>query len=415
MANKNEKDLEKDIEKEQTSEKTEKKKKKRSKEDVAFDKFEVDVTSSGKKKESKTPKQKNPFKQIVEYLIPQKGDTKNEIIRKILLLVAICILIGTLSFLIWQLRGMSNTGKKSDELANSAGVPNSSIDYVEPDRLTNPPANIPTTAGTEEPEYIDLTPVVNTPLNVDFNYLKGRNPDTRGWIKISGTLLNHVILQSKNNPNYYENHDFDKNYEKFSSEIFSSWRNDWDGTDDNIILFGHNLQSGYGFAYVNHYVPNDWSREPLAFYKVHPTIMLQRDGGPSETYKVFAGIVVNTEEKYGEVFDYTTKTKFYSQEEFNDYIIQIMDRSWFYTDVDLEYGDKLLTLSTCYWPLGRDKQTRFAVIARKVRPGESEYVDTSVAERNWGAKLWEYYYKLLGTKWYGSNWDTSKLKGYNGG
>lgn len=413
MANIDHNDKEKRTEDKQTDVRKKSEKKKR--EDVALDKFEVDIGSSnGKKKESKTPKKKNPFKQVFEYLIPQKGDTKGEIGRKVLLLVAICILIGTLVFLIQQLNSMSRSGKGSDDLAASAGVPNSSTSYTEPDRLTNPPANLRTTAGNEEPEYIDLTPVVNTPLDVNFDYLRGLNPDTRAWIKISGTLLNHVVLQNPNDENFYLNHDFNGNYEEFSAEIFSSWRNKWDGTDDNIILFGHNLKSGYGFAYVNHYVPNDASREPLAFYKVHPTIMLQRDGGPSETYKVFAGIVVNTQDEYGEVFNYTTKTKFNSQEEFNDYIIGIMDRSWFYTDVDLEYGDKLLTLSTCYWPLGRSKETRFAVIARKVRPGESEYVDTSVAQRNWGAKLWDNYYDIVGGQWYGSNWDTSKLKGYNG-
>lgn len=394
------------------SENTEKKKR----ESIAFDKFEVDLGSSNaKKKESKTPKKKkSPFKRVVEYLFPQKGDSKGDIARKILLLVAICVLIGTLAFLIKQLNSMDQAGKKSNELAENAGVPNSSIDYSEPDRLTHPTANIRTTAGTEEPEFIDLTPVVNTPLNVDFDYLRSKNPHTRGWIRITGTLVNHVILQNPDDDDFYIDHDFDGNYQEVSAEIISSWRNKWDGTDDNIILFGHNMASGYGFAYVNHYVPNDASSEPLAFYKVHPTIMLQRDGGPSETYKVFAGIVVNTQEEYGEVFNYTTKTQFTSEEDFNNYIIGIMDRSWFYTDVDLEYGDKLLTLSTCYWPLGRSKETRFAVIARKVRPGESEYVDTSVAKRNWGAKLWENWYDILGTRWYGSNWDTSKLKGYNG-
>lgn len=383
-------------------------------EDVAFDKFEVDLGTPSKKKKTPVKKKKNPFKRFLEYMFPQKGDTKGEIARKILLLVAICVLIGTVLFLLWQVNSMDESAKGSDNLASVMGVPNSSIAYSEPDRITNPPATIRTSAGTEEPEFSDLTPAVNTPLNVDFNYLKERNPDTVGWIQISGTLVNHVVLKNEEDNDFYIDHDFDGNYQEVSAEIFSSGLNKWDGTDDNIILFGHNMKSGYGFAYINHYVPNDNSSEPLAFYKVHPTIQLQRAGGENEVYKIFAGIVVNTEEEYGEVFDYTTKTQFTSQEDFNDYIIGIMDRSWFYTDVDLEYGDKLLTLSTCFWPTGRDRETRFALIARKVRPGESEQVDTSVATRNWGAKLWEHYYNIVGGQWYGSNWDTSKLKGYNG-
>lgn len=384
--------------------------KKRKQQDIALDKFDVDIKSSGKK--SKKPKTKNPFKRLAIALFPQKSDTGGEKGRKVLLLVAICVLIGTLAFLLSQLLNLAYNSSKNKEIANSAGNPmDTSGTYHEPDRLTNPDPNIRTTAGTEEPEYTDLTPLTNTPLNTNFDYLKGINPDTRAWIKITGTQLNNVVVQNPNNSEYYLDHDFYGNESK-SGEIFSSWRNRWDGTDDNIILFGHNMASGDCFAYVMHYVPNDASREPLAFYKVHPTVLFQEPGGQSETYKIFAGIIANTQEQYGEVFDYTTKTQFTSAADFNQYILDIMDRSWFYTDVDLQYGDKILTLSTCYWPLGRSIDTRWVIFARKVRPGESEYVDTSVAERNWGAKLFEYYYDVVNTQWYGSNWDTSKLLSY---
>lgn len=388
---------------------TKKNSKKKNSREIALDKFDVDVTSSNSKKESKIPKQKNPFKRLAVAMFPQATDTNGERVRKIILLAAIAILIGTVAFLLWQLRGMSDSGHQSDNLASNAGVPNSSISYREPSRLDNPEQTIRTTAGDEEPEYIDLTPVVNTPLSVDFSSLRSQNPDTRAWIKITGTLLNHVVLQRPEDFDYYLDHDFYGNDNEFSSEVFSIGKNSFDGSDDNIILFGHNLKNGYGFAYINHYVPYDGSREPLAFYKVHPTILFQRDGGPSETYKIFAGIVANTDPSYGEVFNYTTKTQFSSAADFNQYVSDIMDRSYFYTDVDLQYGDKLLTLSTCYWPLGTSVPTRFVLFARKVRPGESEYVDTSVAKRNWNPKMFEHFYNVWGGQWNGSTWDRSKL------
>lgn len=381
--------------------------------EYALDKFDADISAAPARKRKKTPKSKNPFKRMVVAMFPQPGDAKGEIARKVILLVAIAVLIGTLAFLIWQMTGVEKGGQHALSIAASANAPmdSSAISYSQPGYVENPPAEIRTTAGDEEPEYIDLTPVVNTPLNVDFNYLREQNPDVRGWVKVQGTLINNVVMADTDGSQFYIDHDINRE-ESISGEIFSSWRNKWDGTDDNIVLFGHNMKSGYFFAYVNHYVPNDASREPLAFYKVHPTIMLQRDGGECEVYKVFAGFVANTDPQYGEVFDYTTRTQFNSADEFNQYILDVMDRSWFYTDVDLTYGDKLLTLSTCYWPLGRNIPTRFAVVARKVRPGESEYVDTSVAQRNWGAKLFEHYYNTWGGQWYGSNWDTSKLLSY---
>lgn len=387
-------------------------KKKKSSEEIALDKSEVDVSTTSKKKSSKTPKTKNPFKKLVTVLIPQKTDTKGEIARKIMLLVAIAILIGTLAFLIWQLSGMNNGAKHTIDIANNAGAGfDISTNYREPDYIAYPDPTFRTTAGDGEPEYIDLTPYPVTPLNVDFKYLKGVNPDVRGWIKIPGTLVNNVILQKPGDDDYYLTHDIYGN-ESISGEVFSSWRNKWDGSDDNIILFGHNMKSGYFFNYVRHYFPNDASREPLAFYKVHPRLVFQRDGGGSETYKIFAGMLVNTQEENGEVFNYTTKTHFTSADDFNQYILDIMDRSWFYTDVDLQYGDKIITLSTCHWPYGKDLDTRWALFARKVRPGESEEVDTSVAERNWYPKTFDYFYKLSGRNWRGRTWDTSKLLSY---
>lgn len=385
--------------------------------DVALDKFGSEVsTSAPKKRKKKTPQSKNPLKRFAAAMFPQSGDSKGEIARKIVLLVAIAVLIGTLAFLIWQVIGMEKGGEQTRSIAASANVPfESSVintPYSQPAYVENPTYELVTTAGTEEPEFIDLTPVTNTPLNVDFGPLKARNSDVRAWVKITGTLVNNVVMADTDGSQYYIDHNMD-GQSSVSGEIFASYRNKMDGTDDNIVLYGHNMRSGYYFAYINHYVPNSNSSEPLAFYKVHPTIMLQRDGGECEVYKVFAGIVVNTDPQYGEVFDYTSKTQFNSADEFNEYILDVMDRSWFYTDVDLQYGDKLLTLSTCYWPISRDVPTRFAVLARKVRPGESEEVDTTLAERNWNPKLFDYYYQMNPWyEWYGRSWDSSKLLSY---
>ena len=173
------------------------------------------------------------------------------------------------------------------------------------------------------------------------------------------------------------------------------------------------MKNGDFFSYVVHYVPNDASSEPIAFYKVHPTIMMATPDGGSETYKVFAGMICNTQPEYGEVFNYIDKTRFATADDFNRFIIDVMDRSWFFTDVDLTYGDEILTLSTCFWPLGRKVDTRWVVLARKVRPGESEEVDVTKAYRNYQPKLFDYYYERLGTHWAGSVWNKKKLLSYS--
>lgn len=371
-------------------------------------------STNDKIKGRKAPKKKG-FAGVVAAVLPQADDSTGEKARKAFLLFAVAALIGSLIFLGWQIFNLKEGEKTNNNIINIAGeTVDSSLQqsYTVPQQIDNPIMTEVTSAGTEEPEYIDLTPVVNTPLDIDFNALKQINPDVRAWIKITGTLINNPVVVGTDN-NYYLSHDFNGN-ESVSGTIFSSYLNKWDGTDDNTILFGHNMHTGEFFAYVNHYVPYDASSEPLAFYKVHPTIMMSTPDGGCETYKIFAGIVANTQSKYGEVFRYVDKTKFADVNDFNNFILEVMDRSWFFTDVDLTYGDELLTLSTCWWPLGREVDTRWVLFARKVRDGESEYVDTSKAFRNYQAKLFDYYYDIIGGSWTGSVWDKSKLLSYNG-
>ena len=390
-------------------------KKSASSKDIALSKLDF---YDAPKKPAKRPdkikgRPKSPMQRFAAAVFPQKDDPAGEKARKLILIAAVIIFAATIVFLVRQLLAMNNGAATNDKLAEIAGSPTGTIDV---DLNRDPFATNGTTGTngevTDETEEINVTPVTNTPLNIDFNALKAINSDTRAWIKITGTPINNVVVSSGDN-SYYLDHDFYGN-DSITGTIYSDKKNKWDGTDDNIILYGHNMISGEFFATLGHYAPNDVSREPIAFYKVHPTVMLATPDGGSQTYKIFAAMLLNTQSKYGEVFKYTSKTRFSSKEDFNNYIIEVMDRSWFFTDVDLDYGDQLLTMSTCYWPLGESVDTRWVVFARKVRPGESEFVDTTVAVRNYQAKLFDYYYDLIGGQWYGSVWDKSKLLSYDG-
>ncbi len=406
---------------------TEKPKKKSASRDIAMDKLDIRSGDTSTKKTKKQDKikgrPKNIFVRFAEAAFPQKSDSGTEKLRKIVLLVAIVVFAVTIGILLFQLFSMDNAKKIDADTKNTAGVEDGTIDM---DQFEDPTASgaLPgTTAATqpgeeliieiEETEEIDVTPLVNTPLSVNFNNLLSQNSDTRAWIKITGTYLNDVVVQGEAMNSKYLTTAFDGS-ESVSGTVYSHYNNKWDGTDQNLILFGHNMLNGERFASVRYYIPNDASREPIAFYKVHPTIMLATPNGGSETYKIFAGIIANTDSQYGEVFKYSNKTSFTDVNDFNNFIIEVMDRSWFFTDVDITYGDQLLTLSTCWWPLGEDVDTRWVLFARKVRPGESEYVDTSLATRNYNAKLFDYYYTQIGGQWYGSKWDKSKLLSYTG-
>lgn len=87
----------------------------------------------------------------------------------------------------------------------------------------------------------------------------------------------------------------------------------------------------------------------MQFYKDHPTITFNTLYEEAE-WKIFGIGLFNIYEEYGEVYyNYNNKHDFTSRDDFNHFIIDLMDRSDIFTDVDIEYGDDILTLSTCYW------------------------------------------------------------------
>ena len=56
-----------------------------------------------------------------------------------------------------------------------------------------------------------------------------------------------------------------------------------------------------------------------------------------------------------------------TEDDFNYYVDRIKQNSLVDTGVDVKYGDKLLTLSTCY---SDADNSRFIVVARRLRKGE---------------------------------------------
>ena len=55
-----------------------------------------------------------------------------------------------------------------------------------------------------------------------YEALYRENDDLVGWIKIDGTNINYPVVQSKDAPNFYLKHDFEKNIRSQSSSSRSA-------------------------------------------------------------------------------------------------------------------------------------------------------------------------------------------------
>ena len=275
-----------------------------------------------------------------------------------------------------------------------------------------------TKATTTAPAIVTTTTTTTAPLPVltEYEAKFAENEDIVGWIKLDAANINDPVVQADDNK-YYLTRDFNGNdYQNGSFFVDYKCQFTTRTRPANTIIYGHNMVTGPSFAKLTRYydarLNGDYANR-LDFYKNNPTIEFNTiwDTERSE-YKVFACMFVNTMEEHGEVFKYYKQRDIKNEGQFLEYVAQIMDRSVFYTDVDLEYGDEILTLSTCYYPFGKAVDTRCVVFARKVRDGESPEVDVSKAQRNENPLMFTYQYTVLGGSWKGRTWDTSKLLSY---
>lgn len=164
---------------------------------------------------------------------------------------------------------------------------------------------------------------------VDFEELKKQNSDTIAYIKIENTNIEYVVLKAKDN-DYYLRHNFNKEY-NVAGWIFADYRNKFDGTDKNIVIYGHNMKDGSMFSNLKDSLEKKWQKED------HTITLKTKD---KETkYQIFSAYTIEPEE-------------FYIQTEFNEinyknFIDKIKSRSVYNYNVNIESTDKVLTLSTC--------------------------------------------------------------------
>ena len=188
------------------------------------------------------------------------------------------------------------------------------------------------------------------------------NGDSVGWIKIPGTKVNNPLVQCEDN-DFYLSVGF--NHQPYrAGTVFMDYRNkfgfDQNNWSDNVILYGHNMANNEMFGSLRRY------RQDLEYYKSNQFIELYSNFEHA-TYVICALPIT-----YGGAdadWRYWDMEEFPTEEEFNTYMQYAKDQSVTeITNVDVKYGDKLLTLSTCY---SDEDNSRFLVIARKLRDGET--------------------------------------------
>ena len=184
---------------------------------------------------------------------------------------------------------------------------------------------------------------------VNFEELKKINPDTCGWIKVDGIEIDMPVVQTDNN-DFYLKYSFDKSY-NLSGWAFVDYRNKLDGTDKNIIIYGHNRRDNIMFSPLVNITEPDWYNN-----ENNKNITFINEKGEKIVYEICS--IYQTE-----VEDYYLQTDFSNDKEYQKFLDTIKSRSIKTYDVSLDTNDQILTLSTC----GNNSKFRVILHAKKVK------------------------------------------------
>lgn len=181
---------------------------------------------------------------------------------------------------------------------------------------------------------------------INFQSLKEKNNDTTAWIKVNNTNIEYPVVKTTDN-SYYLKHSFDKN-DNTAGWIFADYRNTFDTTDKNMVIYGHNRKDGSMFGTLKNVLNAEWYEN-----EENRNIIFITENEKS-IYKVFSIYKIENE-------DYYIQTDF-SNEKYSEFLNTIKNRSIKNFNEEITDEDKILTLSTC----DNDNKYRVVVHAKKI-------------------------------------------------
>lgn len=192
---------------------------------------------------------------------------------------------------------------------------------------------------------------IQSPL-ARYQELFERNHDMYGWISIEDTKINYPVMYTPDRKDFYLKRDFDKNYSAYGVPYIAEHCDPYEPSD-NIILYGHHMNNGSMFSDLMKY-------ESKKFYEKHKVISFDSLTEQAK-YEVIAVFKTTVYDNVG--FKYYLFTDAETEAEFSDYVKECKTLSLYETDATAEYGDKLITLSTCEYSR---KNGRMVIVSKKL-------------------------------------------------
>ena len=242
------------------------------------------------------------------------------VVSSVILIILLVVLVN------WSLEN-----KKTDDMLSDV-YDAAEVKEIKETTTTLPAEEKNTTEKLKTTSLYDKYESMNM-LEVNFDNLKSINPDTVGWIKVPGTKINYPFVHTKDNE-YYLKHTFDKTSNK-KGWVFLDYRNNIDNLSKNTILYAHGLVNNQMFGSMRNVVKQSWYNN-----KNNYIITVATPRG-NQKWQVFSTYTIEPESYY-------ITTSFKDNDEFNNFINTLKQRSLHNYGVEVSSNDKILTLSSCY-------------------------------------------------------------------
>lgn len=274
----------------------------------------------------------------------KRTKTLGDVIWLIVMLAALAVFLYSGYTLYGFYKEYKKSSDEYDNLENSYAVDqeqeSENIDNLEDDDALQSISGQEVRTVFEDGEEKTL-PVLKNPI--DFTQLLSVNSDIVGWLRIRALDISYPVVQGKDN-DYYLHRTFEKT-DNFAGCLFVNSYNMGDFTDQNTIIYGHNMKNGSMFGKLKNFNDPEVFKKSRYFWIFTPDFIYQ--------YRIFSASVVD---KTGLTYQIS-----FTDDEFDQFISRAYSNSVVDNqDVTVTKEDRIVTLSTCTG----DDSTRFVVMGK---------------------------------------------------
>ena len=252
-----------------------------------------------------------------------------------------------LAYMVWSIADSRSVAKKNDQIKELiVSEDNTEEEGSQTELLEG-------SISSKEKKSIIVQAEDGTNILSDYRLLYDTNPDFIGWISVENTSIDYPVVFTDNNEEYLT-HDFFGNEDRHGT-IYADYRSDLSRDSSNIIIYGHRMRDDSMFGILSEYEDQEyWSEHSIIEFDS------KTERHYYEIISVFKSEIFFEDD---DVFKYYKYTYIASEDEFNAYYNGIRDISLYDTGVTAEYGDHLITLSTCDYSVPNG---RLAIVAKRI-------------------------------------------------